>query len=173
MFHDALHIATRCATLSHQYSASQYGWYTRRIREIYSCSFLALLLGSEQQQLAQENMSAAWAVLDQLFPTDNTGQPVDVELQDSPLGRILVKARMKRGLQIQIPMTQQLRDQAINAATGGFPTNMATQASVTSRAAIGQTTTFQSSGNLFEDWDALMQEPLWHGGAPGADNYWV
>jgi hypothetical protein len=172
IFHDALQLATRCAALSHQYSASPYYWYTRRIREASSCSFLALVLASDLP-ISHEATNTAWAVLDQLFVPDNNGQIIEPGLKSSLIGKVLVKARIKRGLQSQA--TRQFREQPIGTAAGGYQMHIAQYPPVSSTTNMGHPAPFQPSGNLFEDWDAIMQEPIWHGGGvSAADNsYWV
>lgn len=132
-----------------------------------------MVLASEQQ-IAQEDATGAWAVLDQLFAIDPVGQSIELGLRDTLLGKVLSKARLKRGMPIQVPITQQMRDQAMHAAAGGYPAHMLANPPVTSPTNLGQTTAFQSTGNIFEDWDALMQESGWPSGFPGTDNnYWV
>ncbi|KAF2645722.1 hypothetical protein P280DRAFT_128144 [Massarina eburnea CBS 473.64] len=153
IFHDALQLATRCAALSHQYSASPLCWYTRRIREASSCSFLALVLASDLH-ISHEATNAAWAVLDQLFVPDSNGETMEPGLRSSLIGKVLAKARMRR-------------------ETGGYQMHMAQYPPISSPANLGRTATFQPSGNLFEDWDALMQEPIWPAGVSAADHsYW-
>jgi len=171
IFHEALQLATRCVALAHQYSNSPYSWYTRRIREIYSSSFLAMVLASDRP-ISHEDTNAAWAVLNQLFSTDANGNTLDSGVQDTLLGKVLEKARTKRGLQIQAPVVHHLREQTMHASTGNYPPQLLPHPVIPASANSGNA--FQTSGNLFEDWDALMQEPVWSGGIPVTDtNYWV
>ena len=170
MFHEALQLATRCVALAHQYSNSPYNWYTRRIREIYSSSFLAMVLASDRP-IALGDTNAAWAVLNQLFSADANGNTLDSGVRDTLLGKVLEKARTKRGLQIQTPL-QHIREQTMHATSSNYPPQLLPHPAVTPSGNSGHA--FQTSGNLFEDWDALMQEPVWHNGIPVTDtNYWV
>jgi hypothetical protein len=166
MFHEALQLATRCVALAHQYSNSPYSWYTRRIREIYSSSFLAMVLASDRP-MSPEDTNAAWAVLNQLFSSDANGNTLDSGVRDTLLGKVLEKARARRGLQVQTPAVQH-----IHTSTGSYPPQLLPHPAVPSSTNPGHS--FHTSGNLFEDWDALMQEPVWPGGIPVTDtNYWV
>ena len=121
------------------------------------------MLASEED-IEPELTNSSWSVLSQLFPVDETGRLVEVAVAGSVLGKVLQKARMR---QLRTHNTQDMRQQAMHAAAGasqpGFPMAM------TSTSAQGMST-FQSSGNLFEDFDALMQEPLWSAGLTGAEN---
>lgn len=96
----------------------------------------------------------------------------DTGLSESLLGKILATARLKRNLQSRNPNTQELRDQAMHAAVGGGGYAPATS----SAAHLGTMGAFQPTGNLFEDFDAIMQDPLWATSLGGGDsNYgsWV
>ncbi|KAJ4344582.1 uncharacterized protein N0V89_012326 [Didymosphaeria variabile] len=171
-FHDALHLASRCAGLMHQYSNSPYNWYTRRVRDVYSCSFLAVALSSDQQ-LSVEDTSAAWSVLDQLFPADAAQRPMEPGMRETLLEKIVTKARIKKELRLQIPVGTHLGDHAMQASAGGYPAHIAPHPPATSPANFGPRSGFQTTGNIFEDWDALVQEQIWPGSLPGDNNYWV
>ncbi|KAF9730618.1 hypothetical protein PMIN04_010229 [Paraphaeosphaeria minitans] len=171
-FHDALHLASRCARLLHQYSNSPYNWYTRRVRDVYSCSFLAIALSSDQQ-LSVEDTSAAWSVLDQLFPEDTTQRPMEPGMLETLLEKTVTKARMKKELRLHIPVGTHLGEHAMQASAEEYPANAAPQPPATSPANFGQRSAFQTTGNIFEDWDALLQEQIWPGNLPGDNNYWV
>jgi hypothetical protein len=171
IFHEALQLATRCVALAHQYSNSPYNWYTRGIREIYSSSFLAMVLASDRP-ISHEDTNAAWAVLNQLFSADANGNTLASGVRDTLLGKVLQRARAKRGLQVQAPVVQHIREQTMHAPTGNYPPQLLPHPAVNPPGNSGHT--FQPSGNLFEDWDALMQEPVWPGGIPVTEtNYWV
>ncbi|CAI6341917.1 unnamed protein product [Periconia digitata] len=158
IFHDAHLLAARCANLSQQYLNSPYYWYVRRIRDASSCSFLALVLASELP-ISHEASHAAWTVLDQLFPSETD----DSEIQSGVLGKVLAKARAKRVMHEQPSIPQQYREHAINVGGTGYPMNMAQFPQ----------NTFQTPTNIYEDWDTLMQEPVWSGGVSTNDqNYW-
>ncbi|KAF2441171.1 hypothetical protein P171DRAFT_488738 [Karstenula rhodostoma CBS 690.94] len=171
-FHDALHLASRCAGLMHQYSNSSYNWYTRRIRDVYSCSFLAVALSSDQQ-LSIEDTSAAWSILDQLFPVDAAQRPMEPGMRETLLEKIVTKARMKKELRLHIPVGTHLGEHTMQASAEGYPAHLAPHPPVSSPANFGQRSAFQTTGNIFEDWDALVQEQIWPGSLPGDNNYWV
>ena len=165
-FHDALHLATRCASLMHQYSNSPYHWYTRRVRDVYSCSFLGVVLSSDHQ-LSVEDTGAAWSVLDQLFPADAAQRPMEPGMRETLLEKIVTKARMKKELRVHIPVGSHLGEQP------GYPAHIAAHPPATSSAEFGQRNAFNTAGNIFEDWDSLVQEQIWPGALPAENNYWV
>jgi hypothetical protein len=123
-----------------------------------------------------EDTNAAWAVLDQLFAIDASGNTMESGVRDTLLGKVLAKARVNRASQVQTPIPHHIREQAIHAPPGSFPPQLLPHpaASSSANSNLGHPNSFQTSGNLFEDWDALMQEPVWPGGIPVTDtNYWV
>ncbi|PVH95492.1 hypothetical protein DM02DRAFT_148881 [Periconia macrospinosa] len=163
IFQDALQLSARCAALTQQYSNSPYNWYIRRIRDASSCSFLALVLASELP-ISHEASSAAWSVLDQLFSTENSSHNVEPELQKTFMGKVLEKAREKRVIHGQAPLSQQYRDPTMNVGSAGYPVDLTQY----------PPNTFQTSGNIYNDWDALMQESVWSAGVSASDqSYWV
>ena len=173
LFHDALQLATRCAALAHQYSTSPLYWYIRKICETSSCAFLALVLASDLP-VSHDATNAAWAVLDQLFIPDNGGHLVNAGQKSNLIAKILRKARAKRNIRVQVPMTPQFRDHRIQATTGDYPVQVAQYPPVSSAPHIEDAAVFHPSDNLLEDWEALMQEPIWPAGVSVTDqNYWV
>ena len=172
IFRDALHLATRCAALMHQYSNSPYNWYTRRVREVYSCSFMAVVLSSDHQ-LGVEDASAAWSVLDQLFPADSSQRSMEPGMRDTLLEKVITKARMKKELRVHIPVGPHIGEQVMHSSAGGYAAHIAVHPPVSSSANFGQRTAYQSTGNIFEDWDSLVQEQIWPGSLPSDNNYWV
>lgn len=156
----------------HQYSSSPYNWYTRRIRDVYSCSFLAVVLSSDHQ-LSGEDTGAAWSVLDQLFPVDAAERSMEPGMRETLLEKIVTKARMNKDLRVHIPVVPHVGEQVMHSSAGGYPAHIAAQPPATSPANFGQRTAFQPTGNIFEDWDSLVQEQIWPGTLPGDNNYWV
>jgi hypothetical protein len=154
----------------HQYSNSPYNWYTRRVRDVYSCSFLAVALSSDQR-LGVEDTGAAWSVLDQLFPADAAQRPMEPGMRETLLEKVVTKARLKRELRLHMPVGPHLGEHTMPA--GGYQAHIAPHPPATSPANFGTRSAFQTAGNIFEDWDALVQEQIWPGSLPGDNNYWV
>ena len=156
----------------HQYATSPYNWYTRRIRDVYSCSFLAVILSSDHQ-LSAEDTGAAWSVLDQLFPADAAERPMEPGMRETLLEKIVTKARMKKELRVHIPVVSHLGEQTMHSSAGAYPAHIATHPPTTSPGNFGQRSAYHSTGNIFEDWDSLVQEQIWPGAVPSENNYWV
>lgn len=156
----------------HQYSNSPYNWYTRRIRDVYSCSFLVVILSSDQQ-LGLEDTDAAWSVLDQLFPADAAQRPMEPAMRETLLEKIVAKARIKKEMRIRVPVATHLGENSMQVSAEGYSVQLAAHPPATSPATLGQRSPFQTTGNIFEDWDALVQEQIWPGGLAGDNNYWV
>ncbi|KAF2876440.1 hypothetical protein BDV95DRAFT_602419 [Massariosphaeria phaeospora] len=175
LFRDAISLATRILALIHQYSNSPYSWYTKRLREAYTSSFLALCLASGQYTDV-EDMNAAWSVLDQLFPIDNSGKHVEHGLSGSLFGKVLAVARVRRGTQLRNPHGQELREQPLHAVATGkvhqnsYPASLAQHAAANLPTTTSSVGTYQSSGNFFEDFDAIMQDPMWSASMGSVDN---
>ncbi|KAF2737800.1 hypothetical protein EJ04DRAFT_86987 [Polyplosphaeria fusca] len=157
MFRDAIIFSVRCLTLIHNYTSSPFSWYTKRLRDVYTSSFLALCLAS-QQITDHELTNSAFSALTQLYPGDESGVFTEHGLAGSTLGRLLQKARMTRHLRI---------GQTIHS---GFSTTMAEHATATMPTSGDAMTAFQPTGNLFEDFESIIQEPLWSAGLSGVDN---
>jgi len=170
--HEALHLATRCAGLMQQYANSPYHWYTRRIRDAYTSSFLAITIASDQQ-LREEDLNAAITVLDQLFPTNASRHALETGYRESFLEKTVANAKMKREMQAHLPVDQSLVEQSMHSTPGGFATHLTSHPAITLPPSLGSRAAFQSTGNIFEDWDALMQEQIWPASLPNENNYWV
>ena len=161
-------------SLIHQYANSPYSWYTKRFKDVHTSAFLAIGLASSQP-LNEEYISLACSVLGQLYPFDaSTGNFLDHSLSKSAFGKLLMKARAAREFQLQPPSSQVLRTQAMQAAAGADPSvfsrNMTAQVASTFPTSTAGVGAFQSTGNLFEDFDAIMQDPLWTPDLGGTDN---
>ncbi|KAF2262574.1 hypothetical protein CC78DRAFT_316628 [Lojkania enalia] len=170
LFREATSLAARSLNLIHQYSNTPYSWYTKHFREVYSSSFLAFNLASDHEWGSELTLSA-WSVLDQLFPVDSTGRLVEHGLSGSVLGKVLIKARVRRDFRSGDSRSQGLQHQGMHATVRGdhpgYSATMAPHNIPTTGAGMGN---FPPSANLFEDFDALMQEPLWSAGLSGVDN---
>ncbi|KAJ4301083.1 hypothetical protein N0V90_003173 [Kalmusia sp. IMI 367209] len=120
--------------------------------------------------LSVEDTSTAWSVLDQLFPADASQRPMEPGMRETLLEKIVAKARMKKQMRVHIPVGSHLGEQAMHPPTGGFAAQIAPHPPVTSPTNFGQRATFQATTNIFEDWDALVQEQIWPGSLPGDNN---
>lgn len=127
-----------------------------------------MVLASEQQ-LKAEDTNAAWSVLDQLFPIDASQRPMEPGMRETLLEKIVAKARIKKDMRIHIPVGSHLGEQTLHPPSGAYPQ----MPPVTSPSNFEQRTPYQTSANIFEDWDALVQDQIWPGSLPGDNNYWV
>lgn len=133
---------------------------------------MAVVLSSDHQ-LSVEDAGAAWNVLDQLFPADASQRPMEPGMRETLLEKIITKARLKKELRVQIPVGSHIGQQAMQSSAGGYAAHIAAHPPVSSPASFGQRTAYQSTGNIFEDWDSLVQEQIWPGSLPSDNNYWV
>lgn len=165
----------RSLTLIHTYSTSPFSWYTKRLRDAYSSAYIAFTIAAEkalgnQYQIVRD-VFTGYAVLDQLFPVDASGRLLEHGISKSALGRLLSRTRLKKDFSSPDPDGSQIREQAMNAAAGTpFPTTPVPQSSVSSAAGPAPMPAFQSSGNIFEDFDAIMADPVWSPGMSGMEN---
>ncbi|KAF1996052.1 hypothetical protein P154DRAFT_328190 [Amniculicola lignicola CBS 123094] len=174
LFRDAISLSGRSLALLSQYSTSPYSWYTKRLREVYTSSCLAFSLASGRS-MDQQDLNSAWSVLDQLYPVDATGRLVEQGISGSALGKVLLKARVRKEPQLAGSNAHALRNQVMHSATGNiheYTTTMAGPSTVTLPTST-EGGTFQSSGNMFEDFDALMHDPLWSSGLTGMEHPYV
>lgn len=159
-------LVTRVLTLIQQYNSSPYCWYTKRIADIYTSAFLALNLAAGRH-IDHESAIMAWSALDQLYPPGSAGTLVEPCIAQCPFGKLLANARARRQ-QLQVSSTQELRAQAMHAAAGGGP--HAFSSSMAPPASAAGMPGYQSSGNMFADFDAMMQDPMWPHGMAGMDS---
>ncbi|ORY12068.1 hypothetical protein BCR34DRAFT_307324 [Clohesyomyces aquaticus] len=157
LFHDAIALNNSILAFFSQFSTSPYGWYLRSKREVYTCSFMLFMLSSGRP-LDQTAARSAWAILDQLFPIDTPAKLQEQGFNQPPLERLLAKARIYREEMTGVSKPQ-------SGSQPRFTSSVTTP--VTLPTNTGGVETFQSSGNLFEDLDAIMQEPMW---VPGTDD---
>ncbi|KAF2702885.1 hypothetical protein K504DRAFT_188077 [Pleomassaria siparia CBS 279.74] len=170
LFREATSLATRGLSISHQYSGTPYSWYTKYLRDTYTTSFMAVCLASEAVLIEPEELHSAWSVLQQLFPLEATPSVAEASVSKSLFSKVLLKVRARHETTFRAASSHVMRGQAIYTAAGDihhFPTSMSTNLPVSLPTRVGGVGTFQSSGNLFEDFDAIMQEPLW---APTLEN---
>jgi hypothetical protein len=135
---------------------------------------MAVCLASDVVHLEPEDMNSAWSILQQLFPVESIGSVTEPGISKSLLGKVLLKIRTRRSMGTPNANTQSLRNQAIYAATGSshhnYSSTMASHLPVTLTAGVDDVGNFQSSGTLFEDYDAIMQDPSSWPGLEGVDN---
>ncbi|KAF2176568.1 hypothetical protein K469DRAFT_399947 [Zopfia rhizophila CBS 207.26] len=152
LFNDAINLTTRIIALINHSAVTPYAWYLRRLNEVYACSFLLMNLASPRPFLLPTDIQSAWSNINQLFPISAGGVESESYDSRSALGRLLIRARKRREQQWLPTCTQSLREQAINAAAGG-PHNIPSG---------GGPNAYQAHpGNLFEDLESIMQDPLW------------
>ncbi|KAF2475033.1 uncharacterized protein BDR25DRAFT_113627, partial [Lindgomyces ingoldianus] len=172
LFRDAIALTSRTLALSNRFPTSPYSWYIKRLKEAYTPSFLLFALTSGGT-MDQGDVALAWAVLDQIFPVDSVGRAQEQGVEQSPLGVLLRRAKEKREGQVRFPTAQDFRQQAMEAAAGSshpnFSPNVNPHPAVTLPTNSSGMGNFQP-GNLFEDFDSIMQDPLWSPGLPGADD---
>ncbi|KAF2658318.1 hypothetical protein K491DRAFT_276236 [Lophiostoma macrostomum CBS 122681] len=165
LFNEAIAISSRCLQFIQQFSSSPYGWFTKRIRDVHSSAFVSLILASGYQ-VNTELANNAWTVLDQLFPIDTrTGTLLQKGLSKTFFGKVLCKARLRRDI---------FRGQAMQTAAGAahhpYSAAMTVHTTTPLPTTVGANVSFPTSGNLFEDFDALMQDPLWSPGLASMEN---
>jgi hypothetical protein len=132
---------------------------------VHSSAFLSLILASGYQ-VNTDLVNNAWNVLDQLFPTDtSTGKLLQKGLIKTFFGKVLSKARLRRDV---------YREQTMQTGAGSghhtYPAPMSVPTAATLPTTVGGGVAFPTSGNLFEDLDAMMQDPLWSPGLAGMEN---
>lgn len=173
LFHDAIGLATRILALIHQYANSPYSWYLKRLRDVYTSSFMALNIASGQH-IDEESASLAISVLGQLYPIDTTGRFLEQGLYKTIFGKALIRARMRRELQLRGSSSQDIRSQALQVPTAHNPqilsASLAPHTGTTLPTSVASVGAYQTSGNIFEDFDAIMHDPLWSPDLAGADN---
>jgi hypothetical protein len=135
---------------------------------------MAVCLASDVVHLEPEDMNSAWSILQQLFPVESIGSATEPGISKSLLGKVLLKVRARRNIGTQNSNTHSLRDQALYAAAGSshhtYSSTMASHLPVTLTTAVEGVSNLQSSGNLFEDYDAIMQDSSSWPGLEGVDN---
>jgi hypothetical protein len=172
LFQEATALALRSLSLIHQYSTSPYGWYTKRLRDIYTSAYLALNLMSGRH-ISSRDANSAWSALDQLFPVDISGRLIEHGVARSAFGRVLMQARMSRQHLSTATIAQELQGQALPGTSSGghhaFAASLAPHAAISLTTSAGEVGGFPSTGPLFTDYDVLM-DPLWTPGMPSAEN---
>jgi hypothetical protein len=166
LYRDAIIFSVRSLTIMHNYTSSPFSWYTKRLRDVYTSSFLALGLASRQMN-DHELMNSASSALLQLYPIEDSGSFAEHGLDGSALGRLLQKAKESRHALLGVVRPAHI---AIGGAQQAYPTRLTSHTPTTLATSSDTMTTFQSSGNLFEDFETMIQEPLWSAGLSAVDN---
>lgn len=159
LFQEAVSIATKSIKMIYDPRLSEWLWYMKQFREVYTCSFVLFNLACGRS-LDPADVQAAWQTIDQLFPpaADNSGST-----HRSPLGRLLALARSRRGQQHTGAWQETAPPQVSSAPISQhpplvhpYPTRMqptTSEAYIPAQAAL--------SGTMFEDMDFMMQNPYW------------
>jgi hypothetical protein len=118
-----------------------------------------------------DGTNLAWSALDQLFPVDSKGMFLEPGLTESAFGKVLLRSKAAREQPLQSSKTQGFQQPTMQAvAGGGHHTFQTTMPDVTMSTSTTGVSSFQPSGNLFADFDTMMQDPIWPPDMPGMES---
>ncbi|KAF2750005.1 hypothetical protein M011DRAFT_285979 [Sporormia fimetaria CBS 119925] len=171
LYHDATTLATRTISLQQRYAESPYSWYTSRVRDVHTSSFLALQL-TFGLHMDDHNLEHGQSMLEQLFPIQIGPASLNKGLHYSIIGRLIWQAREKR--RTPLPSSQPFQGQAIQAVTAGemsdFPTTMNMEVPF-SLPAGSDFSSYHGAGASYADYDAIMNDTAWPADLSAAEGY--
>ncbi|PSN65346.1 hypothetical protein BS50DRAFT_589758 [Corynespora cassiicola Philippines] len=167
IFREAVDLSTRGLAFIHQYHNTVYSWYTKRFREPWSSSFLALILAS-RQEISEQDANAAWSVLNQLYPVDSAGRMAERNISESLLGKALSQFRLQQ--------SQHFRDLGARSAgdhnlhpdiRSGLVAGITSQNAANAPANTGGQAAIPYPNHIFQGLDLI--DPLWPARMEGED----
>ncbi|KAF2205672.1 hypothetical protein GQ43DRAFT_436806 [Delitschia confertaspora ATCC 74209] len=155
LFREAIDLTRSILTMIYDRRASEWYWYTKRLKEVYTSSFVLFNLACGRN-LESADVQAAWQAMDQLFfdPSDSSHR--------SPLGRLLALARARREQQQRESDADNPVSSTVTSASHIPQYHVVPPPMLpVSGEGLYQHAYAPLSGTMFENLGFMMQDPLW------------